>query len=103
MKRQLAVVLVSVVLLFALPSLSGSLGAGAASPAGGLGPYYKTFTGNDFDSFDSDDVVRFAALTGGGVWVKSRAPGGSGPSYLEVGVELPSGAQGSAVTFYVRN
>ena len=97
MNRLIVPALVSLAVLFALPSLSGSLGVGAASPAGGLGPYYKTFTGNDFDSFDSDDVVRFATLTGGGVWVKSRAPGGSGPSYLEVGVELPSGAQVSAV------
>jgi hypothetical protein len=77
-----------------------ALAQSAAQPAA-PGTYYQTYRGLDFRSLDSNDVVYWATGTGGGVWFNSHARAGVS-SYLEAHVDLPSGAQVTAVTFYVR-
>lgn len=71
-----------------------------AQPSG-VGTYYKTYTGTNFTPLHGTDTVRWASGTGGGVWVQSHPIAGA--MYLEVRLDLPSGAQVTEMTFYVRN
>lgn len=101
MRRMTIGVLTVVVLTLAIVAVHQIAQAQSAALPAGVGTYYKTYRGMDFQALDSNAEVYWASGTGGGVWVHNHGRLAV-PSYLEVRVDLPSGAQVTEVTFYVR-
>ena len=101
MRRMTIGVLTVVVLTLAIVAVHQIAQAQSAALPAGVGTYYKTYRGMDFQALDSNAEVYWASGTGGGVWVHNHGRLAV-PSYLEVRVDLPSGVQVTEVTFYVR-
>ncbi len=87
------VALLGTVLVSQLTAASGGEPDGATT-------FRVMIGGVDFRARDSDNVIRFAENTGGGIWLQQAR---RSPVFLEAPVDLPNGAQITRVTFFIRN
>jgi hypothetical protein len=94
--------IVRVPLLVAVAILAAIVVA-PSSNAASTKTHARTYMGTDFHSLDHVLTPQFAPFTGGGAYLVQTTNEAPQTPFMEVGVDLPNGAQVIDVTFFYRS